>query len=626
MDGESIRRRCDEYIEEGAENPEYAIMLTGAWGCGKTHLIQKYISEQNEAGYRLAWYISLFGVKNIDEIDAKLFEAAHPIIGNESNKKYTAVLYNVLRSAAKHKYGIEIKDCVESFLDVITAKDDRPAGCRVLFVDDVERCHLEIAEIFGYFTPIIEGGTRVVFVANEKKLLERKAGTHEDTYTDIKEKLIGETYELSPDYDAALESFWKRERVPFGSKEDRRESLNTIVSAMAVKNLRVLRQTIHRWQKILPHIYSVCHEDESFIDLVFEEFIVLMIGYKLGEIASTESVADTTEGMIKHWNSYKGGHITYPLRCVAVWPAIITQGEDPSYDWVKKALQKSYVEYQTMLKNREATNRPIDIVKKMLFFSRDSGAIDLEENFEKMINDFKVGCYKSFSDIMLYIEIWLYLLEEEVLPKTYEHQTLTEQLKDFLDAYEMNIDLPSVYGRVPRDKFSDISNKALKDVIDRIFDAVQEKNGEFSHKIYEDGEVFRSYISNSNNVFDYPDDIPFLSKFKLPQLFSFLDDDLKTHENLLQFLKYRYREEITNAVLREVDYGDLDYVKKIENMYEGKCEKMKHQFRLDLREYKKITEGYKDLISYMEKVINNSQTKQRGDCDYMGKCNVQSVR
>ena len=28
MDGESIRRRCDEYIEEGAENPEYAIMLT----------------------------------------------------------------------------------------------------------------------------------------------------------------------------------------------------------------------------------------------------------------------------------------------------------------------------------------------------------------------------------------------------------------------------------------------------------------------------------------------------------------------------------------------------------------------------------------------------------------------
>lgn len=39
MDAKSIRESCLSYIDEWDSNPEYAILLTGAWGCGKTYFV-----------------------------------------------------------------------------------------------------------------------------------------------------------------------------------------------------------------------------------------------------------------------------------------------------------------------------------------------------------------------------------------------------------------------------------------------------------------------------------------------------------------------------------------------------------------------------------------------------------
>ena len=97
MDAKSIRERCLSYIDEWDSNPEYAILLTGAWGCGKTYFVQNLLKEQNKETPKLAWYISLFGVQNSVDIDARLFEAAHPIIGDVEKQEYFAVAFNVLR-------------------------------------------------------------------------------------------------------------------------------------------------------------------------------------------------------------------------------------------------------------------------------------------------------------------------------------------------------------------------------------------------------------------------------------------------------------------------------------------------------------------------------------------------
>lgn len=48
MDAKSIRERCLSYIDEWDSNPEYAILLTGAWGCGKNYFVQNLLKEQNK--------------------------------------------------------------------------------------------------------------------------------------------------------------------------------------------------------------------------------------------------------------------------------------------------------------------------------------------------------------------------------------------------------------------------------------------------------------------------------------------------------------------------------------------------------------------------------------------------
>ena len=204
MNNEKIMKKLDAYIDKWQENPQYAVMIAGEWGSGKTHFVREYIEKRNDKD-RLAWYISAFGVKSVDELDDRLFEAAHPIITDKNNKKWLALSYNVLRGAGKHKIGVDIKDFVQPILDIFSKKEDVYSNCQVLFVDDIERTNIPLKELFGYFSQIIDKETRVVFIANLEEFEKQ------DYYKELQEKLVIEIYKIEPDYESALNVFWQSE-------------------------------------------------------------------------------------------------------------------------------------------------------------------------------------------------------------------------------------------------------------------------------------------------------------------------------------------------------------------------------------------------------------------------------
>ena len=43
---EHIKKYIEDYI--GIDNPQYAVLLTGNWGCGKTYFIKELIKEWKE--------------------------------------------------------------------------------------------------------------------------------------------------------------------------------------------------------------------------------------------------------------------------------------------------------------------------------------------------------------------------------------------------------------------------------------------------------------------------------------------------------------------------------------------------------------------------------------------------
>lgn len=75
-------------------SPEYAFLLFGEWGVGKTHFIDEYIENRSEEKFKLV-KISLFGLKNISDINSSIFQKLHPVLGS----KYAKLAGNVIKGA-----------------------------------------------------------------------------------------------------------------------------------------------------------------------------------------------------------------------------------------------------------------------------------------------------------------------------------------------------------------------------------------------------------------------------------------------------------------------------------------------------------------------------------------------
>ena len=57
---------------------DYAVMLRGAWGSGKTHLVEAFLSARKEEGSPKHLYVSLYGVSTVRQIDEALTRQLHP--------------------------------------------------------------------------------------------------------------------------------------------------------------------------------------------------------------------------------------------------------------------------------------------------------------------------------------------------------------------------------------------------------------------------------------------------------------------------------------------------------------------------------------------------------------------
>lgn len=238
-----------------------ALLLTGKWGCGKTHLANQVISELNQGNDFIAASISLFGVDSIEllhkEIKNKVFfsrgfEKAHKKgknvfskIKNFSNNT-TAILgetfqiaksinkalnirwqdfFNVEKYIYCYKTNFETTNCHNKN----TEKGKKFIKKRlVLFFDDFERSKLDRIELMGVINEYSENrGIKVIIVADEDKIKEKGTNENSDNnnhkkddvnitnsnandnkfkYSEFKEKLICRTLKIEPEYTTIIDS------------------------------------------------------------------------------------------------------------------------------------------------------------------------------------------------------------------------------------------------------------------------------------------------------------------------------------------------------------------------------------------------------------------------------------
>ncbi len=277
---------------------DYAIMLNGEWGSGKTHFwnnkIRKKIESLQLNGKRYTTiYMSLYGISNLEEISKKIFIETTQLMDKNLRKFMDANGQTTIPEYAKT--GIDMAN----FFGV-TQNGDRvdygeffSTDDKVLCFDDLERANVDVIDILGYINNFVEHDhIKTIIICNEKELstklkssnLEMKTfiATYlldkqdelnktdkpmvekiqdkiehvfdkANDYERIKEKLIGETFEYAPKFDYIINGILMRYENNPDLIRFLRENTGLIISTFhksGTRNLRILKHALNDFKKI----------------------------------------------------------------------------------------------------------------------------------------------------------------------------------------------------------------------------------------------------------------------------------------------------------------------------------------------------------------------------------------
>ncbi len=286
-----------DYIR--ADYTDYAIMINGEWGSGKTyfwnHKIRSKIESMELNGKRYKTiYMSLYGISNLEEISKKIFIETTQLM-DKNLKKY---MDNNSRVTIPEyaKTGLDMANFfgVTQNGDKIDYKEFFSTDDKVLCFDDLERANVDVIDILGYINNFVEHDhIKTIIICNEKELstklknsnlemktfiatylldkegslikktdkpmVERIQDTIEyvfdkaNDYERIKEKLIGETFEYAPEFNYIINGILMRyEKYPELIRF-LRENTNLIISTFnksGTRNLRILKHALNDFKKI----------------------------------------------------------------------------------------------------------------------------------------------------------------------------------------------------------------------------------------------------------------------------------------------------------------------------------------------------------------------------------------
>lgn len=254
---EDIIRFLNRYKDD--PDPQYAVLLDGKWGCGKTFFIKSWLDTfQTENEDELApMYVSLFGVQTVKQINDTINGLLFPFMNSKVYKigktitkmvASAALRFNVDYDGDKKSDGtVDFK--LDPLMDLLNDKKKELKGRRILIFDDLERANIGVKELYGYINRFVEHNRfKVIVVCNSTEI------TDIETFNRFREKVIGRTFEIHSDIDAAINSF--ANEIPVSYFVQRHIlAIKEVFKLTGYSNLRVLRQCIRDFNQIFQGIH-----------------------------------------------------------------------------------------------------------------------------------------------------------------------------------------------------------------------------------------------------------------------------------------------------------------------------------------------------------------------------------
>jgi hypothetical protein len=396
-----ITEYLDYYIK--IKNPQYAVLLIGKWGCGKTYYIKNLIKEWNTHDKQKdsevilkPIYISLNGIGEINTVNDKIRAEISPFF------KVSKVAKNILKGLIKTTIKIDLdidkdgeNDGNISFnpdlLGVFSSDDNNIKGNKILIFDDIERCKIGTDEIFGYINNFVEHlECKVILLADEDKIREKydKETSSAIKYKDFKEKLIGQTFEVSSDINNAVDFFIEEAKNTNDNinLEKHKALIIEIFNASELKNLRVLRQALLDFYRLTTYVdekFTKHNRYDEFIKNFAAYFLIIYIEYKTGNDKITE-FQNAISSYLKNNNEESAVKIAERKYNIILQKSDIYNSMYVfPFDKIQQYIEKGTIE-------KDLFNQ---IIKSNTFFATDE-----RQNWEKLYQ-WKILDDKSFREI-----------------------------------------------------------------------------------------------------------------------------------------------------------------------------------------------------------------------------------
>jgi len=160
-----------------------AILIDGKWGCGKTFFIKNTFlpklnaSKNDSISYKQAYYISLYGINSLNEIEDKIYLTVFKTFFKKKFKISKTVMDKLSLFSKVFNFGVNILNQTNSLgikidiEDLPSINDLKKLKDIVLILDDVERCNLNINELLGFVNNLTEHhNIKIILIANEEEI------------------------------------------------------------------------------------------------------------------------------------------------------------------------------------------------------------------------------------------------------------------------------------------------------------------------------------------------------------------------------------------------------------------------------------------------------------------------
>lgn len=282
---ELISKYLSDYMHN--PDPQYAVMLKGEWGCGKSFFVNKWIKEYTPAGEEECLepiYVSLYGLKDTSQITESIDRVLHPVLYSKGAKLTKKLLKIAGKVVLKTSFDVNKDGSEDISLDAtldsvsLLLTKDNIIGNKLIIFDDLERCLIDMKLLLGYINSFVEHGScHVILVGDETRVVSR----WKKTLIEFKEKTVGREFKIMPDVDDAITCFLHG-YIPSDEWLQNQKSLITdIFHATECNNLRILRQCLYDFNGLYAEVRkSIGENDEPFMQSLLASYIAVYCEYR----------------------------------------------------------------------------------------------------------------------------------------------------------------------------------------------------------------------------------------------------------------------------------------------------------------------------------------------------------